>query len=115
MNLQGTEQFVSEVEAHVELKGRRVLYLTDNSIAMTAKEDLSYELAPVAVVYAQITDDFNSEALKNTVSNSNAQYVYCDISGDNITAILSDMCEETWESGRIYQIRADGTLGYIDL
>ncbi len=115
LNLQGTEQFVSEVEAHVELKGRRVLYLTDNSIVMTAKEDLSYELSPVAVVYAQITDDFNSEALKNTVANSNAQYVYCDISGDNITAILSDMCEETWESGRIYQIRADGTLGYIDL
>ena len=67
------------------------------------------------VVFAQVTDDFNAEALNNTIANSEAQFVYCDISGENITSVLSDICEETWENGRVYQIRADGTLGYIDL
>lgn len=115
LSVPGADQFIKEADAHVELRGRRVLYLTDDSIDKKTKDALSYELSPVAVVYAQITDDFNAEALNSAIANSEAQFVYCDIYGENITSVLSDMCEETWENGRVYQIRADGTLGYIDL
>ncbi len=109
------EHFVSEANDHVELRGRRVLYLLSDSIDDKTKAKLSYEAAPVAVVYAQITDDFSADALKDVILNSHAQFIYCDTAGENISGILSDMCEETWESGRIYQIRTDGTLGYIDI
>ena len=111
----GADQLLKEVDAHVELKGRRVLYLTDDSLDKSIRDELSYELSPVAVVFAQVTDDFNAEAINSTIANSEAQFVYCDISGENITSVLTNMCEETWENGRVYQIRADGTLGYIDL
>ena len=110
-----TDQLLKEVDAHVELRGRRMLYLTEDSLDKSIKDVLSYELSPVAVVFAQVTDDFNAEAINSTIANSEAQFVYCDITGENITSVLSDMCEETWENGRVYQIRADGTLGYIDL
>ncbi len=109
------DQLLKEVDAHVELRGRRVLYLTEDSLDKSIKDELSYELSPVAVVFAQVTDDFNAEALNSTIANSEARFVYCNISGKNIASVLSDMCEETWENGRVYQIRADGTLGYIDL
>ena len=115
----GAEHFKSEVEAHVELKGRRVLYLMNDSIyaeaTTEAKAGLSYDVAPVAVVYARISDDFSADALTNVIADSHAQFIYTDIQSENISELLSGMCQESWESGRIYQIRADGTLGYIDI
>jgi len=114
-NASGAEHFIREAGDHVELRGRRVLYLLSDSVDDVDKAKLSYEVSPVAVVYAQITDDFSADVLKDVILNSHAQYIYCDTAGENISGILSNMCGEIWESGRIYQIRSDGTLGYIDI
>ena len=61
------------------LKGHRILFLRDGSrIHWVNDTYISYEVAPIATVYASYGPDMPDEELKDIVTASHAEYIYRD-------------------------------------
>ena len=109
------DRFIETLSSHVELNGRRVLYLTNGKSDICSWDDISLEASPVSVVYSRISTDFNEDSIRNIVSSSNAAYVYVDDMGEDMKPLFSEMCIQDWEYEHIYQIGQDGMLDYIEI
>ena len=109
------DRFIETLSSHVELNGRRVLYLTNSENDTYSLDDTCLEASPVAVVYGRISKDFNEDAIKAIISSSKAAYVYVDDMGEDMKTVFSGMCVQDWEYEHIYQISQDGMLDYIEL
>lgn len=114
-SVNGDNRFIETLSSHVELNGRRVLYLTNGDNDTYLPDDTSLKASPVAVVYGRISDDFNEDAIRAIMSSSKAEYVYVDDMGEDMKTVFSGMCMQDWEYEHIYQISQDGMLDYIEI
>lgn len=94
-----------------ELPGNRVLYLREDSTIHWVKDTyISYEVSPVATVYAGIdTGVMNEEDMIQRMRESHATYLYCDdVMGDATLLFENMMMEGAFEYETFYRILWNG-------
>ena len=90
-----------------ELPGNRVLYLREDSTIHWVKDTyISYEVSPVATVYAGIDTTNMCEAdMIRRMSESHASYLYCDaVNGDASPLFENLITEGEFEYETFYRI-----------
>lgn len=102
--------FERALSASDEFKGKRCLYLvnTDN-YSWVKNAYINHEVAPVAVVYNEISSEMGSEQIRQILYASHASYLYVD-SFEGVADIMNPLCTEAYEEGEMYNINSDGTI-----
>lgn len=96
--------FLSEIKTKKELRGSRVLYLRDVSKGDDGAEAyISYEAAPISVVYGTMGEGANPYELWEYISRTHANYVYAD-SSEVLNAFFDKVCKDGHQSTGLYRI-----------
>ena len=106
--------FKDKIEQELETASRpdlfetRTLYLRDNNTIHWVKDTyISFEVAPVPVVYGGIASDMEQEALLQSIRSSHADYLYADKVEGDTSHLFESMVETPFEYETFYEIKEE--------
>lgn len=100
-----------EESSQPDLFQKRILYLRDNNTIHWVKDTyISFEVAPVPVVYGGIAADMNQESMLQAVRSSHASYLYADQVEGNTEHLFEGMIENTFEYETFYEIKEENNM-----
>ena len=97
-----------ETASRPDLFETRTLYLRDNNTIHWVKDTyISFEVAPVPVVYGGIASDMEQEALLQSIRSSHADYLYADKVEGDTSHLFESMVETPFEYETFYEIKEE--------